>query len=135
MNKVILSLGSNYGNRKKSVINALHWLNEILINPVFSPIYETMPIGSGNNRYLNCVCSGDFDGEFLKLNSDIKSYECDNGRDEKSRLEGLVTIDIDIVVWNDEVVRQWDFKQKFFQLGFKSMELSLSEIFCNSCHC
>ena len=37
------------------------------------------------------------------------------------KLAGLVPIDLDIVMWNGEVVRQRDFNQDYFQIGWKQL--------------
>ena len=66
--------------------------------------------------------------EFLRLSDDfdktkslLKLYETTHGRTPACKLAGLVPIDLDIVMWNGEVVRQRDFNQDYFQIGWKQL--------------
>ncbi len=56
-----------------------------------------------------------------ELNSAFKAYERACGRDEECRSKGLVPIDLDIVMWNGDVVREKDYKQQFFKIGWEQI--------------
>ncbi|MDE5874849.1 MAG: 2-amino-4-hydroxy-6-hydroxymethyldihydropteridine diphosphokinase [Muribaculaceae bacterium] len=119
--KVVLSLGSNYADRVKSVEKAREWLFSILDGAQGSDIYETPPLGSYGSNYMNCVVAGYFKGDCAALEKLCKSYERANGRDEESRLRNIVPIDIDVVVADDSILRPKDFSASFFRIGYNSI--------------
>lgn len=97
---------------------AVKWLSSILSDFEVSPFYRTLPVNGGSKDYINAVARGYTDMCQDAFNERIKRFEILSGRDDTCRERGLVPIDIDIVICNGEVVREWDFRQKFFQKGF-----------------
>ncbi len=59
---------------------------------------------------------------FELLQDACKMFEISSGRDLKCREQGLVPIDIDIVMWNNEILRPKDHTCDFFKIGFNSMK-------------
>lgn len=59
---VVLSLGSNCGDRERSVGEAMTWLSGILGDYMESEIYETLPVGHSGANYMNAVVSGSYPG-------------------------------------------------------------------------
>lgn len=72
---VVLSLGANCGDRRKSVEEAIIWLKCILAHHRNSGIYETLPIGHSGSNYMNAVVAGLFEGKAEELELMCKSYE------------------------------------------------------------
>lgn len=122
MVSLVLSVGSNTGDRRNSVTSAVEWLKKILIDFNCSDIYETPCVKMTGSHYMNCVVRGKFHGELSLLDNKIKDYEKAMGRDEISRSQNLVPIDIDIVIAEGEILREWDYNQKFFQQGFMKLK-------------
>lgn len=118
-NKVTLSLGSNNGDRTAFVSDALGWLHRILSVINHSSIYETPELHGKGAPYMNAVVTGETDKEFSILNNAIKQYECSCGRNAETRKRGIVPIDIDIVIWNGEILRPADYNHSFFRIGFE----------------
>ena len=116
MVQVVLSIGSNLD--RNYVVSAINWLRNIISNPRFSGIYTTPSIHGTGDPYVNAVVIGKTRKSFEELNQLLKDYEKEQGRDNEARERGIVPIDIDIVIWNAEVVRPRDYCQKFFQIGF-----------------
>ncbi|MDE6338577.1 MAG: hypothetical protein K2K97_02170, partial [Muribaculaceae bacterium] len=65
----------------------------------------------------------------LEFEGITKNYEKENGRNAEARKRGDVPIDIDIVVWNGEVVREHDFVCNFFRIGLRTLRSVDKEIF------
>lgn len=122
---VVLSLGSNHGDRKANVLSAVEWAEAILDFCCVSSVYETEEIHGKGSPYYNCVIGGTVDVSYENLTESTKRYELDNGRDSRARNAGLVPIDIDIVVWDGEVIRPLDYSQNFFKKGYSEIEESL----------
>lgn len=121
MNKVVLSLGSNSKDREVCIKRCKDWLASKLVNFCMSHIYETSALNGKDNNYLNAVAIGlvdiDYDAAF-KL---FKEYEKINGRTIESKRNGQIPIDIDIVIWNDIILRENDFNQSYFQIGWEML--------------
>ena len=102
---VYLGLGSNLGDRKQNLKQALELLSsEFEINKL-SSLYETEPIGyTEQPLFLNAVCSG-----FTKLSPQrllhlIKDVEHQLGR-KSSFPNAPRPIDVDILFYNAEVIK------------------------------
>ena len=103
---VLLSLGSNLGQREdnlKTAINALDKLNVIEVK-VASQIYETEPIGNiAQPKFMNMAAEIETVLEPLELLKAIKKIEKNMGRKPSERW-GPRVIDIDIVLWDNLVI-------------------------------
>lgn len=103
---VHLSIGSNLGDRHTQLmcaIGELKLLDRTALRAV-SPIYETEPIGVGNQPlFLNAAVEIGTAFEPLELLKAIKAIETRLGR-APSEVWGPRAIDIDIVLWADTVL-------------------------------
>lgn len=130
MIKVLLSIGSNYGEREQNVSLAAKNLSKILFFFKESPVYETEGAGlkSGMTRYYNCVVEGYFPRTLEELETLLKRMEKEAGRDATRRERGEVPLDIDIVVADSVILKEWDFKQQFFQYGYSFIQNALNPV-------
>lgn len=122
---LVISLGSNIS--PQNVEKAVEWLSERLKNLSHSSIYMTPPVKHSGRPYSNAVVSAITIENIESLNTEFKQYEIANGRDNAARERGDVPIDIDIVVWDGEIVRPWDFRQNFFRIGASELAGSIVE--------
>ena len=107
--KIILSLGSNMGDSRKYISDAVSSLEEkgFKIEKV-SPVYETEPVSfKDQDDFINIAVSGYFDGEPKELLEVINSIEDSLGRVRVLKY-GPRTIDIDIILAGDKIVRNSD---------------------------
>lgn len=74
------------------------------------------PSASG---YQNCVVQACSKAGFEALQRASKDIELQLGRAPEMKERGEVPIDIDIVVFDQEVVRQADFDSAYFKKGMK----------------
>lgn len=125
LTKVILSVGSN--RSFDDVEKAVGWLRSRLIDARSSSLYMTPAIQGHGAPYVNAVVEALADVGHDDLDAEFKRYELENGRDQKSRSLGIVPVDIDIVVWDNQVVRKRDFDQSFFRIGFSELACSVVE--------
>lgn len=125
MVKLVISIGSNCGDRKALVEEALIWLKRLLIEPQSSSIYETPCAKNSGKPYMNAVISGIYQREGIDvkdyLENLLKDKEQKMGRTAQCREKGEVPIDMDIVILNGDIVRPWDYRQKFFQIGYQEI--------------
>lgn len=116
--EVVVSIGSNFGDRKSMVGMAIDWLSKELSDFRSSRIYETPSEGHVGSNYMNAVCEGVTRMSRENLENLCKEYERCAGRDSECRAKGNVPIDLDIVIYDGEVVRPTDYRRSFFKIGF-----------------
>ena len=94
-------------------------VGEVDATPTFSQIYSTLSITDGITPYNNMVgwinCSQDME----ELGALMKRWECEAGRIAHSK---SVPLDIDIVVFDGQVVRPRDFAQEYFKTGYRALD-------------
>lgn len=104
MNSVAVSIGSNINpleNIQKaiSVLSADHILQKV------STIRETAPIGYADQpNFFNCSVLLETPFIFEKFNFYLKGVEKQLGRIRTDNKYGPRTIDLDIIIWNEEIV-------------------------------
>lgn len=118
---IVISLGSNCGNRQKNVREAIEWLSEKLSDCRFSSIYETPEIHGKGKPYMNAVVNASTGQNMESMQSLTKKYEIEHGRNSECRAKGEVPIDIDIVKWDSEILRPLDFSREFFKIGYREL--------------
>lgn len=116
--KAVLSFGSNSGDRQKNVLKALDWINLRFPDSTVSEIYETPEIHGIGNPYINAVGVCEVGCSLQELIALTKEYEKENGRNSECRRRGDVPIDIDVVKWNDTILRPLDYSSSFFNIGY-----------------
>ena len=81
--KIILSLGSNMGNRRENLVKALSMLEEFCAFSAKSRIYSTPPVGYEDQRdFLNAAVFGETLVEPMELLRQCKRLERELGREE-----------------------------------------------------
>ena len=106
MHQVFIGLGSNLGDRLKSLADALSLIHGFSCCVLkISNIYETEPVGPvQQQRFLNAAAKVETDLDCLQLLSSFKKYEKDLGRQKRERW-GPRIIDIDILTF-DQIIFQ-----------------------------
>ncbi len=107
MATVWLGLGSNLGDRHTHIHEALNALGTVIDGIVRAPLYESAPQDYlFQPDFLNTVIRGTTTLTPSELFSEIKKIEQKGGRRESVHPpKGPRTIDIDILLWDDQVLR------------------------------
>lgn len=105
MAKVFLGLGANMGDREMNLVSALRLLNRL--GPLRrSALYETEPVGMPDAMpFLNCVLEVWTDQSPRAVLSQALTVERTLGR-VRSSAKTSRTIDVDILFYDDYVIRQ-----------------------------
>ena len=114
----VLSVGSNCGDRNSNVSEGIQWLSDILSDIRCSTIYATPDCHGGNQEYLNAVVAGKTNKSPEDIDNLCKDFEKSCGRDDSMRQTGYVPIDIDLVIYDNKILRPNDFKREFFEIGY-----------------
>lgn len=119
--RVVIGLGSNTENRYAMMHEAVAYLVSMLENVTVSEIYPTEPECDARHQYLNAVLTGETDTGRDELTEVLKNYERIQGRTEDGKLRDIIPIDLDLVVYGDEVLRPDDFKRRYFTTGYRQL--------------
>ena len=104
MTTVYLGLGSNLGDRKHNLAQALELLSKHVVIEQVSSVYETEPSGYKEQPlFLNAVCRISTELNPEKLLRLAKKIEAKSGR-VSSFPNAPRPIDIDILLYDDEVI-------------------------------
>lgn len=125
-----LGIGSNLGNRRENIKQALQKLNALKATKVIllSKIIETEPVGgpSGQTKFLNAALKIKTSIGPLILLKKLKEIEKELGRTNGYISNGPRTIDLDILFYGDKVMNRKDLKiphPKAFGREFVTMPL------------
>lgn len=124
MTEVAISLGSNTEDAHEQILASLNWLGNVLNEMRSSDVYTT-PALHGDSIYTNAVAIGNTNVPLETLKAMLKQHEADCGRNEETRAMHQVPIDLDVVIYGDEVVKEKDFQKEYFQIGFRSLSPTL----------
>ncbi len=103
---VYVGLGSNEGDREVQLVSALQALGRIDAVAVLgcSSLFDSAPVGPPQPRYLNAVVALDCGLSPQRLLGILKQIELDLGRRHDGPRWGPRPIDLDILLWEGEVV-------------------------------
>ena len=104
---VVLGLGSNLGDSKRIILDAVKALEEILTELRSASLYETEPLHViDQGRFINTAVIGRFDDPPEKLLQHVHKIETFFGRNRSSeRHWGERTLDIDILLFGDHIIQ------------------------------
>ena len=124
MYKAVLGLGSNTcGSRATNIMGALNMIGRRIGRVAeVSNFYETSPLGpnSGTHPYINAVAIVETALAQEEIESRLKEIEYDSGRDRHDP-NHMITIDIDLVLWNGIVIRPHEIDRDYFARGWKEV--------------
>ena len=110
MKRVVLSLGSNAGLKKRHVETMIREMARFLKPPVRqSRLMKTEPVETAEKQqwYVNCIMAGSFEGTPRELLDKCHAVESKLGR-VRTSFHGPRTADIDILVFGDLIIREKD---------------------------
>ena len=107
---VVLGLGSNMGDSRRIVRDAITALKQILTELRAASLYETEPLYvTDQGRFINSAAAGFYAGSPGELLSCIHELEATFGRDRaKERRWGERILDIDILLFGEREVNKGD---------------------------
>ena len=120
MTKALLSLGANTHDKKERLSHTIEAIAQIANIKTQTPIYETPAEGSiATKPYANALVLIDTPAEYDELRATFKQWEVQAGRTPESKQQGLIPLDIDIVTWNERIIKERDMEFEYMKLGLK----------------
>lgn len=121
MNRLVISIGSNTPDRHERMEKALLWLAGTFRVIASSKIYETAEYHGRYAPYFNCVVYAESTETDTAVISLLKAFERSQGRTEESKTTGHVPIDLDLVTFNDCVLRPRELEREYFLIGYREI--------------
>lgn len=126
--EVFIGLGSNLGNKKQNLLDAISYIHSKQENEVIetSNFIESEPWGfKSENSFINCCLNITTTLAAIDLLSFLKEIEENIGRTEKSvnAVYSDRLIDIDILFYSDEIIKTKDLIVPHPQLGNREFVL------------
>lgn len=113
MNKALLSIGTNEDREANLALCHKH-LDSLFKDILYSKTSITAPYGHlYKNDFLNQLAVVYTDKGKEDISILLKSLEKELGRNSADKEKGIVKIDIDIVIWNEEVVKPSDISRSY----------------------
>lgn len=122
LHKVTLLFGSNYGEREKTIKKAAEMISREFCEWRMSEIYQSNAEGSGVGLYSNAVATGLTELSLEQLELLAKNTESILGRSPELRQQHLVPVDVDVIIYNEEVVRYLDSTREYYLKGIQYLE-------------
>jgi deoxyguanosine kinase len=105
-NQVVLSLGTNQGNRLRNIENGIELIHQEVGTVIkISKLFETPSWGFDSDAFYNCVLVVHSFGSAYKILDQILNIEKQLGRVRDATLEYQSRIiDIDLIAFNEEII-------------------------------
>lgn len=128
--RVALGLGSNLGDRAAHLALAVRRIDELVRDLRFSSVYETDPVGvSDQPGFLNACCVGVTEHTPEDLLRELKRIETEAGRRPGGIRHGPRELDLDILLYGEEIVASPGLRIPHPRLGERAFVLvPLAEI-------
>lgn len=122
-NKAIISIGSN-ANRTENIQKATQILQANYPGSRFSTPEITDPIDlpEGAKAFLNLVGVVPTNLEKEEFIAQLKEIEEELGRDDDDDEEGIIPMDLDLIKWNDDVLKPRDFIRPYMVAGMEEID-------------
>lgn len=115
MNEALICIGSNE-NKENNLDLCQKLLSDIFTNIIYSDTCISIPYGNHyKNDFINQLAVI-YTSLNMKETADIlKSVEKKIGREPGDKKLGLVKIDIDLVIWNNDILKPIDMQRSYLQ--------------------
>lgn len=122
MHKCIICIGSNY-DRKQNLLLARERLTDLFPSIRFASELETQPVGFSNRAlFSNQVAMFFCEAEAEKVEDELKSIERAAGRCPEDKREEKVCLDIDLLFFDDRVLKPEDLKRDYIMKGLEELK-------------
>ena len=115
INTAIICLGSNTPDREMRIDNSCKKMADKAEIKRHSKIIISEDITGHGASYINQSIEITTNLTLAELRTFIHEIEQSEGRTPKSKAKGQMPIDIDIVIWNNEIISSENYTQPYFQ--------------------
>lgn len=115
MNTALICLGSNVEDSQEKLMTALRQLCAHCELMWMSDFHQSADVTGLGADYTNVVVRISTQFELSELIFLLGQYERWAGRTAESKSSGCMPLDIDVVVWNEQVLRRADYESAYFK--------------------
>lgn len=129
-NEIIICIGSNEPDAGERVSTALEFLSGQLPGMVSYGPYKTAPAPPADPSgpaYANAVGKATTSLTLVQIKERLKQWEQSLGRRPEHKTTGRVVIDMDVVMYGDEICRRSEFNAEYFQKGYRELCKELTD--------
>lgn len=122
-NKAIICIGSNK-DRSENIDQVIRTLQAHYPGARFSTpeMADAVDLPEGSKPFLNLVAMLPTLEEKEELIAFLKELEEDMGRDPDDDEEGIIPMDLDLIEWNEEVVKPLDLVRPYVISGLEEID-------------
>lgn len=121
LNTCTIGLGSNTPDREFQIQQAIEHICGYLQNCAVSSVYESEAFNGKDKPYYNAVIHGSTSHDYETVISFLKEWEASCGRTQTQTFEGIIPIDLDLVIWDEHIKRPKDFERHYFNRGYREL--------------
>lgn len=121
MNRILIVIGSNY-DAARNMAAACQRLEELLPGIRWSAVLRTRPVDCPRaDFFLNRLGEAVTPLSASELTGLFKQIEQQFGRTPEHKKKGIISLDIDLLQWNDALLKPEDFRRPYVQSGLLSL--------------
>ena len=118
MNHALISLAANDEKKETTIAHALRLIESYCVILNQTPVYRSEAAGEPQQpSYANALLQVETDQEYEELRRRFKSLEHDAGRTPASKERGIIPLDIDIISWNETLLKNKDMEYDYMKKG------------------
>lgn len=121
MHTIVFGISSNAEDRETKIHDAIEEIKALIPDLKTSDAYSSACYNNLGPEYLAVVAKGDTEISADRLEVFVKAFEWNLGRDRDAESNGIVIIDIDIVVYDDEILKTVDYESTGFAQALASI--------------
>lgn len=115
MNEVLVSIGSNE-NKERNLAICHQLLDANFDSITYSNTLITNAYGNNyKNDFINQLAIINTNIDRVTLIEILKSIERKLGRKSEDKKDGIVKIDIDVIIWNNEIIKPEDITRSYIK--------------------
>lgn len=120
MTTALISLGANTPGKHATLTDTIERIKELAQVTALTPVYETPAEGSiAAAPYANALLQISTNIDYHTLHDTFKEWEQVAGRTRESKLQGIIPLDIDIIMWDGNILKERDMQMAYMQEGLQ----------------
>ena len=123
MTQALVSLGANTPDKREQLARTIEAIASIARIEAQTPIYDTPAEGSvATKPYANALLLIDTPDSYEALRATFKEWETAAGRTPMSKQQGIIPLDIDIISWDNTILKERDMEFEYMKKGLQYLE-------------
>lgn len=123
MTEALISLGANTADKEAVLTQVMDAIGHITIITARTPIYTTPAEGSiPAAPYANALLLINTHSNYEALRATFKEWEQKAGRTPQSKAQGIIPLDIDIIMWDGSILKERDMQYEYMKKGLSLLD-------------